>query len=71
MSLSTRLREHVIELLLEKGVSVDPHPSTEDDMLTLSRGDVLVSVRLSKECSKKMLQTLSRKFEIAIHLFYN
>jgi hypothetical protein len=57
--------------LLEKGVDVNPHPSTEDEMLTFSRGEIVVSMRLPEECKKKLINYLARQFDIPIHLFYN
>lgn len=64
-------RDYVIRILQESGVSVSPQKGASNGEMVLAKGDVLEVRSLPNPISRKMTHYLARKFDVAIHLFYN
>jgi len=65
------LREFLIRVLIENGVTVTPHQGSTTGHLVLGKGDVLDVRQIPEEVHRRMVHALARKFDIAKHLFYN
>lgn len=67
------LREHVIEVLRSKDVTVTPtsqDETTQSVTYTLQKADVIEEQTFPPYVSRRMLHYLQRHFGVSIHLFF-
>jgi hypothetical protein len=65
--------EDVIKVLRENGVSVEKDTSGDHprNMYILKRQEEMVEcIELPKQCRRRLVHTLARKYQIGISLFY-
>jgi hypothetical protein len=64
-------REFVLHVLADEKVTISQQKGSPQGTLVLAKDGVLDVRIIPDPVSRRMIRTFSRKFDIAIHLFYN
>lgn len=69
--MDTVLAEDAIQVLIHFDVDVRPQKGGCDGMLVISKNGTIDVRRFSERLRKRVIFSLSRKFQIPIHYFWN